>query len=241
MNVLRGINQHVIAWLFTIVALGSLIVLLVLTLGFLHRFGSDTLLRFWGRGMLFIAGVKLDTRGMESLREQGCRVLIINHTSTLDLFIVSALAPKGAIHITKKEFFFVPLIGQAAWLLRVHFIDRSNNKRAIHSLEKAAIRMKEEQGTVFIAPEGTRSKDGSLQPFKLGAFHLAMSSGASIYPVFIENAYELWPRSSWYSHGGTLRLRLLDPIDSSDFTKENLREKAEQARKAYLDAQEQTA
>jgi putative phosphoserine phosphatase/1-acylglycerol-3-phosphate O-acyltransferase len=146
------------------------------------------------------------------------------------------MSPTGSIHIVKKEFLYLPIIGQAAWLLGVHFLDRSKPGRAIKSLKHAAKRMREEQGTVCIAPEGTRSRDGQLQPFKLGVFHLAMESQATIHPLLIDGAYDLWPKSAWFSRSGTVRLRLLDPVDSSDFTEDNLREKAEMVRAMYAEA-----
>lgn len=243
MGILIGSLKHIAGWIFTLLALGLLIILVVLTLGYFRHHGAAALLRVWGRGMLFIAGVRLDKEGLDVLRTRSCRVITINHTSSLDLFIVCSLAPNGSIHIVKKEFFYLPIIGQAAWLIGVHFLDRGNQERAIKSLEQAANRMREEQGTVCIAPEGTRSLDGRVRPFKLGVFHLAMASQATIYPLLIDGAYDLWPRSAWYCRSGTVRLRLLAPVDSSDFTVDNLREKAEMVGAMYakaLNQQEET-
>jgi 1-acyl-sn-glycerol-3-phosphate acyltransferase len=240
MGFLIGTIKHSLGWVFTLFALGTLIFLGVLTLGYFRRNGAAALLRFWGRGMLFIAGVRLDKQGLEILKKRSCRILTLNHTSSLDLFIVCSFAPNGSIHIVKKEFFYLPIIGQAAWILGVHFLDRSNPKRAIQSLGHAATRMREEQGTVCIAPEGTRSRDGRLNPFKLGVFHLAMKSQATIYPLLIDGAHTLWPRSAWYCRSGTVKVRILEPVDPSDFTEDNLREKAEMVRAMYAEALGQT-
>ena len=233
MGILIGIVKHSLGWIFTVFALGTLIILFPLTLGLIRKRGGESLLRFWGRGMRFIAGVSLETEGLECLRERDCRIVTINHASTLDMFIVSALTPKGSIHIIKREARFLPIIGQAAWLLGVYFLDRRNKERAVKGLAEIAQRMQDEKGTVCIAPEGTRSKDGTLQPFKLGVFHLAMASGAKIYPMLIEGANELWPRKAWVSRSGRIRVRLMQPMDSSDFEEGNLREKAALLRDQY--------
>ena len=134
----------------------------------------------------------------------------------------------------KRELLFVPFVGWGPWLMRYIFVDRRNRDRAIASMKKASKRVKEEELTVFIAPEGTRSKTRELLPFKMGAFHLAHESGAPIYPLIIKNARDLWPHPKRYSVQGTLNVEILPPIDSSDFTAETLQERVEQLRQLYV-------
>jgi 1-acyl-sn-glycerol-3-phosphate acyltransferase len=100
-------------------------------------------------------------------------------------------------------------------------------------LTAAAQRMAREKLTVFIAPEGTRSKDGSLQPFKKGGFHLALESQAPVVPVVIDGGHALHPRSQFWSRAGRIRVRVLPPISTVGLTREDLPAFAESLHARY--------
>src|SRR5262249_33911743 len=104
--------------------------------------------------------------------------------------------------------------------------DRSDLAAAKATLARAAEQIQRDGLSAIIAPEGTRSRSGSLQPFKLGAFHLALQSRAPIVPMIIGNANQLLPVGSSCCVPGTVVVRLLEPISSSEYHPDNLRTEA---------------
>jgi 1-acyl-sn-glycerol-3-phosphate acyltransferase len=107
-------------------------------------------------------------------------------------------------------------------------IDRSNREAAIASTRQAAERVR--QGRSFIVyPEGTRSRDGNMLPFKKGAFHLAIEVGVPVVPVTVDGTYEAMPKGTIGVNPGTVYLTVHDPIDVSQYTPEMAGELAERA------------
>ncbi|MCA9546646.1 MAG: 1-acyl-sn-glycerol-3-phosphate acyltransferase [Myxococcales bacterium] len=208
----------------------------IVTLGRFSTRLSPWLLRFWGRTILRIQGVTLDLQGAEHLTGRAMRVATFNHTSTMDAMIIPALTPQGGVSCLKREALYIPLVGLAVWSMGFLLIDRGRSERARRLLQKAARRMARDKLTVFIAPEGTRSPDGSLQPFKRGAFHLALESGAPVVPIVIDGAFELMPRQRHVARPGRLVVRVLPPIPTRDLTRETLDDFAAHLREVYQEA-----
>jgi len=194
----------------------------IATLGLCAPWLSPLLLRFWGRNILIIQGVSLDIEGAEHLAGRAMRVATFNHTSTLDAMIVPVLSPPGGISALKREALYLPFVNLAVWSMGFLLIDRGRSARSQRLLQKAAARMARQRLTVFIAPEGTRSPDGALQPFKLGAFHVALASGAPIVPIVIDGAFDLMPRHRHWTRPGRVRVRILPPISTTGLTREGL-------------------
>ena len=206
-NILRGVWQNLAAWVFTAV-FGSLVILVsILSLGAWSETFGRRMMRLWGRAILRIAGVTLETSGLEHLAPREKRVVTFNHGSILDIFIVLALLPEGGVPVVKREVYYYPFAGWGVPFLPILVIDRGNPARARASLQKTAARMNGEKLSVVISPEGTRSRTGALGRFKLGPFQIAHQSQAPIVPVVIFGAYDVWPRGSWYSRGGCIQVR----------------------------------
>lgn len=205
----------------------------ILTMGRFSNTLSPVMLRFWGRNILKIQGIKLVVEGAEHLDVRSMKVATFNHTSTLDAMIITAITPQGGVSAIKREVIYVPFVGLAVWSMGFLLIDRGRSGRAQHLLKAAAERMARDRLTVFIAPEGTRSKDGTLRPFKKGAFHLALESGAPVVPVVIDGAQILHPRSRFWSRAGTIRVRILPPIDTTGLGTDDLAGFAESLQARY--------
>lgn len=235
MTLLKSLYQQIVGWIFSALMFALLVIFLVGSLGLASRYASPTIVKWWGRGMIFLSGATLQLEGAEHLQGAKARIVTYNHTSSLDIFVICAVLPTAGVHVMKRELAFVPFIGWGPWMMRYIFVDRRNRERAIASMGKAAKRIRDEKLTVFISPEGTRSRFGELLPFKMGAFHLARQSGAPIYPLVIHNAYKLWAHPQLYSHNGPLPVEILPPIDSADLTEENLRAKADQLHELYAE------
>lgn len=185
----------------------------------------------FSRGLLKIAGAKLTVYGTENVPTDKPVIFIANHCSHLDIGVLCRSAPVNLHFIGKKELMWVPIVGWYMVVAGHILLDRSNKKKAIVSLKKAAMKIKSGK-SVAIYPEGTRSKTGELGVFKKGAFHLALEAGVSIVPVHIKGAYELWPTHSNTITPGNVIARIGKPIDSSKYSKKNVKDFVAEARTA---------
>ncbi|MBI4040623.1 MAG: 1-acyl-sn-glycerol-3-phosphate acyltransferase [Deltaproteobacteria bacterium] len=177
----------------------------------------------WGTFGLQNAGIKLNIQAQENLNK-GPAIFIFNHTSTLDIFIMSALVPYKTLPVAKKSLGYIPILGQFAKAIGVILIDRRNPEKAMRSMQYAK-QLADNGFSIALSPEGTRSRTGELLPFKKGAFHLALQTRLPIIPIFIENAHHLQPLQSWLPKPGILNIIVGEPISTADWTLEMLDEK----------------
>lgn len=231
---IRGTIQHGLAWSFSAGFTAAIVVVMLLTAGKFPERITLPMVRFWGRTMLKISGVTLEFEGdCSALACRGSRVFTFNHASTLDVFIITAILTPGGTAVVKRSILYIPFIGWSAYLVGLVLLDRSNRERAMASLEKAGKRIRDEQLSVFIAPEGTRTSSRAPSEFKLGAFRMAEIAGADIVPVVIDGAAETWSRDKLYCKGGTVKIRLLEPITHEDLMARGPRAVAEDLRGRY--------
>ncbi len=115
--------------------------------------------------------------------------------------------------IAKKQLGKIPFFGWAMHAGRFIFIDRQNPIAARRSIEEAARRIKRGH-SVLLFPEGTRTRDGNIGPFKKGGFHLAIASGATIVPCAIRGSRAVMPRGSWLIHSGAIHVEVGEPIST---------------------------
>lgn len=182
-----------------------------------------------GRVGVWLAGVKVEIRGLENLDPRGTYIFMSNHVSNLDPPVIIPRLPGRTSVLVKKELFRIPILGPAMRLARLVPVDRSNREAAIASVQagvevlKTGIHM-----TVF--PEGTRSPDGRLLPFKKGPFYLATDSGVSIVPITITGTEKLMPKGAAIIHTGNAIVTFHPPIDPGRFeTKEALMDAVREA------------
>lgn len=195
------------------------IVLAVLAIasGLVDRSGDTVLYlaRFWSRLVLGSAGVKVVVHQTEPLDRKRSYVFMANHLSAADIWSLYVAIPVPIRMIAKKQLSKLPLVGWAMTVGRFIFIDRQNGSSARRSIEEAVRRIHE--GTsVLIFPEGTRSRDGKLGPFKKGGFHLAANSGADIVPVGIRGSREVIPKGSFLIRRGVVTIEIGAPIPTAD-------------------------
>jgi 1-acyl-sn-glycerol-3-phosphate acyltransferase len=223
----------VAGWSLTVVFCAVVIASALITLGRCWRWLTPPQARWWGRTMLRLQGVEVEYEGLEHLEGEAMRVVTFNHSSGLDPMLITSMYPRSATSAIKREILYVPIVGLAIKLMGFLLIDRGKGGRGRDTLRLAAARMRRDSMTVFIAPEGTRSRDGSLQPFKRGALHLAMVSGAPLVPVVVHGAFDLWPRHRWGARPGLVRVRVLPPIDTHALTPETLDAFSDELRARY--------
>jgi 1-acyl-sn-glycerol-3-phosphate acyltransferase len=184
-------------------------------------------------------GIRRVLHGWEGLPEglrQGrqAAVFIGNHTSLFDPPLMISTLPDHPVFMAKRELARVPFLGWVIWLADFIFIDRRNQAAARKSLKVAATRIHAGQSIVAF-PEGTRSLDGRLLPFKKGAFVLAFQAGVPVVPFAIHGGNHILPKGTWRVQGGPYRITVGSPLEPSAYPDaEALRKAAESAVQGLL-------
>ena len=193
----------------------------------------DDAARQWGHGMLRWTGIRVRVEGSERLDPAIPTVYVANHASFLDIWGILAEFPGTVRFVYKKGMDWIPLMGLAMRAARHIPIDRRNRSAAFAAYDEAAKVIRGGVSAV-VFPEGTRSRDGRLKPFKKGPFVLAIAAKAPVVPVFCENTYQLMPRGSWSPQPGTITLRIGEPIPSEGYSYEQREHLAQAARAALI-------
>jgi 1-acyl-sn-glycerol-3-phosphate acyltransferase len=163
-----------------------------------------------------LAGVTIESRGLENLEPSRNYIFMSNHVSNLDPPVFIPLIPGRCSVLIKKEVFRIPIFGRVLKLAEMVPVDRSNREAAIESVH-AAEEVLQRGLNMVIFPEGTRSPDGRLLPFKKGPFHLAKEANAPVIPVTILGTAECWPKGTWAMRKGTATVVFHPPIEPAGF------------------------
>jgi 1-acyl-sn-glycerol-3-phosphate acyltransferase len=195
---------------FTLLCIGYLLISALL--------GGETRLhasaRQWARGCLWLGGVRLTVEGVEHLPPHGPAVYMSNHQGNFDIPLLFAALPAQFRWLAKAELFRIPLFGLTMRIAGYIPVERKDRRLAIQSMNKAAQQVA--AGTsIMIFPEGTRSPDGALLPFKKGGFVLALQAQAPIVPIAIDGSAALMLKSSWLIRSGEVRLRIFPAIPTA--------------------------
>ena len=177
----------------------------------------DARLDWWSKQLLTKAAISLQITGAERARTGAAFVVMSNHQSHYDIPVLYQSLPLRLRMVAKSELFRIPIWAQAMRAAGFVELDRGARERAIQSLERAKQALAQHT-SIWIAPEGTRSRDGALGPFKLGGFHLAAGAGARILPVTISGTRRVLPaKGSHVTPGAAVRVTVHAPIDPADF------------------------
>ena len=173
--------------------------------------------RRWAKILLYLSGVKITIIGAENIVAGKPQLFMANHQSDFDILICMAGIPADFVWTAKKELFRIPIFGQAMRASGFVEIDRQDREKAIKNLDRAAEKL---QSGVSVAafPEGTRSRDGKLLPFKQGMFYLAIQTGIPLVPVTIIGSGKIMSKKSWQVKRGEIIMVIGKPIDVGDYT-----------------------
>jgi 1-acyl-sn-glycerol-3-phosphate acyltransferase len=160
--------------------------------GRVARSTLDARLKTWSHTMLNDLRVRVEIQGTENLEPHEPLVVMANHQSHYDIPVLYHVLHGTVRMVAKRELFLIPIFGQALRVGEFIEVDRSNRAKAIHNLREAR-KLIQSGISVFIAPEGTRSLDGTLNPFKKGGFVLAEDAGVSILPITIDGTRHVLP------------------------------------------------
>jgi 1-acyl-sn-glycerol-3-phosphate acyltransferase len=189
------------------------------------------LARPWAAVILALSGVRVRVEGVDRIPRDRPVIYISNHQSHFDILAIIRALPGQYRVIAKKELFSIPVFGWALWLAGFIKIDRSDRDGAFRSLDLAARKIAQGR-SVLIFAEGTRSRDGSLRPFKKGAFVLAIKSSCPIVPVSISGSRAVLAPGSLRIGRGTIDLVVGNPIESAGHSIENKEELMDTVRRA---------
>ncbi len=163
-----------------------------------------------------LAGIKIREVGKENIKPGRNYIFMSNHVSNLDPPIEIPRIQARCSVLVKKELFRVPIFGTGMKMGQLVPVDRSNREAAIESVREGVAVLR--QGLhMFIYPEGTRSADGKLLPFKKGPFHLAMESGVPVLPMTILGTLEAWPKHRFALKAGVVTIIYHSAIDPKDY------------------------
>ena len=189
-----------------------------------------------GPTMMKVSGCPVLFDGREQLDGRRPAIYVSNHTSIYDIFLGIWMAPIGTVGIAKKEVIYYPFFGQLYWLSGHLRIDRSRREQAVASMREIARVVKEKRLSIWMWPEGTRSRSGRLLPFKKGIVHLAMQTGLPVVPVVVTGAQDGWEKSTMRLKQVPIRVSILPAIDTSSWALETIEEHVEQLYSTFVHA-----
>jgi 1-acyl-sn-glycerol-3-phosphate acyltransferase len=202
-----------------ITAVGSIFGIIVSYFDKDGRFFHQSIVKPWSRILLWLAGTRVTVHGLENISnsETSC-IVVFNHQSHLDIPLIIHTIPLQIRFIGKIELSKVPFFGAAALRTGHFFINRQKHHEALEGIRNAGESVRGKGFSLVFAPEGTRSPDGSLLPFKKGAFVMAIETGLPILPVTIDGTGLRLPKGSLYARGGPVHVTIHPLVPSSGLT-----------------------
>ncbi|MEW5723416.1 MAG: lysophospholipid acyltransferase family protein [Thermodesulfobacteriota bacterium] len=167
--------------------------------------------RVWARLLVWSSFVRVKVVGRENLDPRGTYVFAANHSSAFDILVLLAYLPIQFRWLAKEELFRIPVFGPVMGRIGYIPVNRSNPREGVRSLERAAEKIRA-GASVIIFPEGTRSPDEKIGPFKRGGFTLAVKSGRPVVPVSISGASKVLVAKTLKLHPGRIRIVLDKPM-----------------------------
>ncbi len=184
----------------------------------------DGRLNSWSRALLDQAGITLQIEGREHMDRKKSYVVMSNHQSHYDIPVMFQALGIRVRMIAKTELFRIPVFGRAMLDSGFVELDRSNRRRALESMRVAKRRIASDGLSIWIAPEGTRSKTGQIGDFKTGGFYLALDAGVPILPVTIDGTIHVLRSGDTVVHKGkTVTVTIHAPINVSEYTRPQIR------------------
>jgi len=193
--------------------------------------GADRISKFWGRLNLALSGVSMSVIGDELIDENQPYIVMANHQSHYDVFALIGYLPLPLKWVMKRELRKIPVFGIACEKVGHIYVDRGNSEKAQKSLKAAGEKIRAGSSVAFF-PEGTRSPDGKLQPFKKGGFVMALEAKVPILPVTVVGGRKILPKGSLRILPGNMKIIIHEPIPVDEYTYETREKLVERVRKA---------
>ncbi len=209
------------------------IVFVLLSFGTLTNWLIRNVAPALGRPVLYLLGIDFEIRDLRKNISEPV-VFLFNHSSTLDIPALLALALQRIRIVVKWELQYFPFFLILGRMTGQVFIKRSNKEHAVSTLQKTYERLRKNNLNLVIAPEGSRKHEGKIGPFKKGAFRMAIDLGYPIVPIYFDGNDELSLGGSLLSKSGKIIATIHEPIDTSDWNIETLEDHIAEVRGLYL-------
>ncbi|MDT9587068.1 MAG: 1-acylglycerol-3-phosphate O-acyltransferase [Candidatus Arsenophonus melophagi] len=179
------------------------------------RFG-----RLFGK-LSYVFGITMITRVPSKAQNYGPSIYIGNHQNSYDMVTMSNAVQPNTVTVGKKNLIFIPLFGQLYWLSGNILIDRTNPTKAYKTMLKVIQQIKKRKISVWMFPEGVRSRGQGLLPFKTGAFYAAIAAGVPIVPVCVSKTEGRIKLNRW--NNGVVIVEMLQPVNIEKYNRKNAR------------------
>lgn len=211
----------VIPFCILVCVLGSLYCLVVKPRNPRHAYTFGRLFGFLSP----VFGLNVETRIYPNIADAGNCIYIANHQNNYDMVTTASAVQPGTVTVGKKSLLWIPFFGPLYWLTGNVLIDRNNRTKSHSTISQIVSQMKERNISIWMFPEGTRSRGRGLLPFKTGAFHAAIAAGVPVVPICVSTTSNKIKLNRWYN--GEVIVEMLAPIDSKNYGKDQVREFAE--------------
>ena len=173
-----------------------------------HRVSS-----LWGRLLCTLNGIQVDIEGLEHIRKDQAQIFIANHQGFFDIFALNGFMPVQIRWVAKSSLFKIPFVGWSIAASGYVPVDRSNRKKSYQAFLATIDKLKA-GNSIVIFPEGTRSEDGTIGPFKKGGLLLSVRSGAPLVPVTLLGTGNIIRKGSGIIRPGPIQIIISPPIPS---------------------------
>ncbi len=190
--------------------------------------------RAWGRLLLAVSGVKVRVEGLEHIDPGGSYIFVSNHLSYMDTPVVLSKVPVQFRFLAKRGLFQIPLLGTHLRQAGHIPVPREDPRAAVKTMQIAAETVANKKISLLIFPEGGRSHDGQLRPFKEGAVYIAVKAGVPLVPMTLLGTREVLPFGSGVVLPGEVTLRILPPIYTTGLTLKDRGRVTEEIRELIL-------
>ena len=167
---------------------------------------------YWGKFNCWITMVKVTVTGRENIDPKKPYVFVANHQSAYDIFVAYGYLGHSFRWMMKKSLEKIPFVGWSCKRAGMVFVDNSSPAAIKETMAKARTQLQKDQ-SLIVFPEGSRSWDGKMKPFKKGAYLLAVQFGLPIVPITIDGAFDVMPRFKKLPKWGHVKLTIHKPID----------------------------
>lgn len=177
---------------------------------------AHAIARKWAQSGLKMNGSSIHITGLENVPDTGGVLFVANHQSNFDIPILIGHVPRDKGFIAKLELLKVPTFSRWMKYLGCIFIDRKDPRQSLTAINDAALQLKEGRSLV-IFPEGTRSADGTVGPFKAGGLRLAIKAGVPIVPVTISGSKNIMPKGTSLIKSAIVKVIVSPPLMPEEY------------------------
>lgn len=220
-KVLLSIKSAIAVPLFMLYTIAiSAIFILLMTLR-LRRAG-ELIIQLWSRVFLLVPPMSYTVTGAKHVAPATQYFFLSNHLSNFDVPLLFRAIPTPIRYLAKKEVYKIPVFAQALKVGGIVKIDRGAGASSYAAINEGVAKAKENGYSLIVFPEGTRSRDGELHPFKKGAFRMAIATQLPVVPVTVNGTWEVWPPGSKLFYKGKASVVIHEPIPTAGLTVQDI-------------------